>query len=136
MSDLIVVGTPTEWQRLKALVLDSVSSPITRRVYNKALDEFMAWCQQIPRSGFTKATVQRLESITGIPGSRFVDRCPSVRVSEAGSGGGSRGNPPEREANAALPPTWTAASPRDSGRRTLRRDRGNEAANVPVAVKP
>jgi hypothetical protein len=46
-----------EWQRLKALVLDSVSSPITKRVYNMALDEFMSWFQQAPRPGFTKATV-------------------------------------------------------------------------------
>jgi hypothetical protein len=34
MTDLIVVEKLAEWQRLKALVLDSVSSPITRRVYN------------------------------------------------------------------------------------------------------
>jgi hypothetical protein len=32
MNDLIVVEKLAEWQRLKALVLDSVSSPITRRV--------------------------------------------------------------------------------------------------------
>jgi site-specific recombinase XerD len=38
-------------------VLDSVSSPITKRVYNMALDEFMGWFQQAPRTGFTKATV-------------------------------------------------------------------------------
>jgi hypothetical protein len=30
----------------KALVLDSVSSPITRRVYNLGLDEFFAWYGQ------------------------------------------------------------------------------------------
>ena len=30
----------SEWQRLKALVLDSVPSPITHRVYNMALNEF------------------------------------------------------------------------------------------------
>ena len=46
-----------QWQKLKTLVLDSVSSPITKRVYNMALDEFMAWFQQAPRPGFTKATV-------------------------------------------------------------------------------
>ncbi len=46
-----------EWQRLKALVLDSVSSPITRRVYNMALDEFFTWFRQEPRAGFSKATV-------------------------------------------------------------------------------
>jgi hypothetical protein len=39
MNDLIVVEKPAEWKRLKALVLDSVSSPITRRVYNMAIDE-------------------------------------------------------------------------------------------------
>jgi hypothetical protein len=42
---------------LKALVLDSISSPITRRVYNLRLDEFIARCTQEPRPGFTKAAV-------------------------------------------------------------------------------
>jgi hypothetical protein len=46
-----------EWLRLKSLVLDSVSSPITRRVYNLGLDEFFAWYGQVPRAGFTEATV-------------------------------------------------------------------------------
>src|SRR6266851_3332802 len=57
MTELIVVEKTAEWQRLKTLVLDSVSSPITRRVYNMALNEFIAWFQQEPRPGFTKATV-------------------------------------------------------------------------------
>src|SRR5438105_13961649 len=57
MTDLIVVPQATTWQRLKALVLDSVSSPITRRVYNLGLDEFIAWYALEPRPGFTKATV-------------------------------------------------------------------------------
>jgi site-specific recombinase XerD len=57
MTDLIVAPQPNQWHRLKALVLDSVSSPITRRVYNLGLDEFFAWYGQEPRSGFTKATV-------------------------------------------------------------------------------
>jgi site-specific recombinase XerD len=38
-------------------VLDSVSSPITKRVYNLGLDEFFAWFSLEPRAGFTKATV-------------------------------------------------------------------------------
>ena len=38
-------------------MLDSVSSPITKRVYNLGLDEFFAWYGQEPRPGFTKATV-------------------------------------------------------------------------------
>jgi hypothetical protein len=57
MTDLIAVQTIAGWEKLKTLVLDSVSSPITKRVYNMALDEFMGWFQQAPRSGFTKATV-------------------------------------------------------------------------------
>jgi site-specific recombinase XerC len=57
MNDLMVVEKIAQWQRLKGMVLDSVSSPITKRVYNMALDEFMAWFQQEPRPGFTKATV-------------------------------------------------------------------------------
>ena len=57
MTDLIVVPQAAHWQRLKRLVLDSVSSPITRRVYNLGLDEFFEWFGQEARPGFTKATV-------------------------------------------------------------------------------
>jgi hypothetical protein len=57
MTDLIVVPQQTQWHKLKSLVLDSVSSPITKRVYNRGLDEFFVWFSQEPRPGFTKATV-------------------------------------------------------------------------------
>src|ERR1017187_4255907 len=57
MTDLIVVPQAAPWQRLKLLVLDSVSSPITRRVYNLGLDEFFEWYEREPRPGFTKAAV-------------------------------------------------------------------------------
>jgi integrase len=57
MNELVVADKASEWLRLKALVLDSISSPITRRVYNLGLDEFIAWYTQEPRPGFTKATV-------------------------------------------------------------------------------
>jgi Family of unknown function (DUF5996)/Phage integrase, N-terminal SAM-like domain len=57
MNELIALEKIAQWEKLKALVLDSVSSPITKRVYNMALDEFMAWFQQARRPGFTKATV-------------------------------------------------------------------------------
>ena len=43
MNELISLEKIAQWQRLKTLVLDSVSSPITKRVYNMALDEFMVW---------------------------------------------------------------------------------------------
>jgi hypothetical protein len=57
MNELTVVDKASEWRRMKALVLDSVSSPITKRVYNMALDEFFSWYGQEPRPGFSKATV-------------------------------------------------------------------------------
>jgi len=57
MTDLIIVPHANQWHKLKTLVLDSVSSPITKRVYNLGLDEFFAWYGQESRAGFTKATV-------------------------------------------------------------------------------
>ena len=48
MNDLIVVERSRDGE-LKAIVLDSVSSPITKRVYNMALEEFLAWFQEAPR---------------------------------------------------------------------------------------
>jgi hypothetical protein len=57
MNELTLANRAADWHRLKALVLDSVSSPITKRVYNLGLDEFSAWYGQESRSGFTKATV-------------------------------------------------------------------------------
>src|SRR6516164_6362160 len=57
MTDLVLADRAAEWRRLKSLVLDSVSSPITRRVYSLGLDEFFAWYTEGPRPGFTKATV-------------------------------------------------------------------------------
>src|SRR6202049_905708 len=57
MNELVLANRAADWRRLKMLVLDSVSSPITKRVYNLGLDEFFAWFGQEPRNGFTKATV-------------------------------------------------------------------------------
>jgi hypothetical protein len=57
MNELTVVDKAAEWRRMKSLVLDSVSSPITKRVYSMALDEFFDWYRLEPRPGFSKATV-------------------------------------------------------------------------------
>src|ERR1700724_1686 len=82
MNDLIAVEKIAQWQKLKALVLDSVSSPITKRVYNLALDEFLAWFQQAPRPGFTKATVSAwrvsLEA-RGLGSSSIIIRMSAIR---------------------------------------------------------
>jgi site-specific recombinase XerD len=82
MHDLIVLEKHEHWQRLKAMVLDSVSSPITRRVYNMALDEFIAWFKAAPRPGFSKATVSAwrvsLEA-RGLGSSSIIIRMSAIR---------------------------------------------------------
>src|SRR5580693_6427033 len=89
MNELVVADKAAEWLRLKALVLDSISSPIRRHVYNLALDEFIAWYTEEPRIGFNQGHRERLE---GSPGSqetrpdidqRPVDRHPEVAVEAA-----------------------------------------------------
>src|SRR6202047_5106717 len=57
MNEVVLANRAADWRRLKMLVLDSVSSPITKRVYNLGLDEFFDWFGREPRPGFTKATV-------------------------------------------------------------------------------
>src|SRR6516162_9752764 len=86
MNELAVVDKGADWRRLKALVLDSVSSPITKRVYNLGLDEFFAWYAQEPRPGFTKATVAawRVALPSQRAGRRFHQRSD---YSGAGRGG-------------------------------------------------
>ena len=82
MNELIAFEKIAQWEKLKALVLDSVSSPITKRVYNMALNEFMAWFQQAPRPGFTKATVSAwrvsLEE-RGLGSSSIIIRMSAIR---------------------------------------------------------
>jgi len=92
MNELVVLQKIAGWEKLKALVLDSVSSPITKRVYNMALDEFLAWFQQAPRPGFTKATVSAwrvsLED-RGLGSSSIIIRMSAIRklAAEAGDNG-------------------------------------------------
>jgi len=68
MNDVFAVTQPNQWQKLNALVLDSVSSPITNRVCNLGLDEFIAWYCQEPRPGFNKAAVRAWRVTLGASG--------------------------------------------------------------------
>src|SRR5881296_1335847 len=82
MNDLIAVKKLAEWDRLKALVLDSVSSPITKRVYNMALNEFMDWYGRAPRPGFSKATVSAWRAsleTRGLGSSSIIIRMSAIR---------------------------------------------------------
>jgi len=113
MNDLIVAEKLAEWQRLKALVLDSVSSPITRRVYNMALDEFIEWYRKAPRPGFTKATVSAWRvspEARGLGSSLIIIRMSAIRKSAV-----------EATDNGLLAPELAAGITRVSARRILPR---------------
>lgn len=83
MNELIVAEKIANWHRLKALVLDSVSSPTTKRVYSMALDEFLAWFRQEPRpGGFCKATVSAWRAsleVRGLGSSSIIIRMSAIR---------------------------------------------------------
>jgi site-specific recombinase XerD len=54
-----VTARDAAFDRIKALVLDGLTSPESKRAYDTALDQFRDWCEQQPDlAGFTKATVQ------------------------------------------------------------------------------
>src|ERR1700675_3355980 len=82
MNELIAIEKIAQWEKLKKLVLDSVSSRITKRVYNMALNEFMVWFQQAPRPGFTKATVSAWRvslEVRGLGSSSIIIRMSAIR---------------------------------------------------------
>jgi site-specific recombinase XerD len=52
----------SNWSKLKALVLDSVSAESSRRLYAMTLDAFYTWYFSQPRASFGKALVQEYRS--------------------------------------------------------------------------
>lgn len=82
MRDLVVVKKIPECERLKALVLDSVTSPLTRRVYNMALDDFIAWYFEEPRPCLSKAIVSAWRTslqVQGLGSSSISVRLSAIR---------------------------------------------------------
>ena len=80
------------WVRVRSLVLDSVSSPHSRRAYGRALDDFREWCQASFADGFTRETVQRyrahLESRNLSPSSLNVYLSALRRLAREGAASG------------------------------------------------
>ena len=87
MKEIAVVEKAGSWRKLKALLLDSVSSPITKRVYNLGLDEFFAWYELEPRPGFTKATVSAWRVARPAGWARSYQRAEHRRPETRGRGG-------------------------------------------------
>src|SRR5579862_7574078 len=51
---------PLRWEQVAALVVDSVSSPHSKRAYARALEDFARWAREEGQgSAFCKALVQR-----------------------------------------------------------------------------
>src|ERR1700692_1201302 len=82
MNDLIAVEKIAQWQKLKTLVLDSVSRRLRNGCTTWRWKSFMAGFQQAPRPGFTKATVSAwrvsLEA-RGLGSSSIIIRMSAVR---------------------------------------------------------
>jgi site-specific recombinase XerD len=57
MSQELAVTNPLE--RVKQLVLEAVSSPLTRVMYGHAIDDFFHWWKNAGRPPFIRATVQK-----------------------------------------------------------------------------
>ena len=57
MSRAILTPRAAALERIKAMVLDTLPSPESKRAYNQALDDFFRWCGAEVVEGFTKATV-------------------------------------------------------------------------------
>ena len=82
MNELVLVEEADEWPGLNALVLDSVSSPITQRLYQLALDEFIGWYKRELRSGFNKAAVSAWRASLqsrGLGSSSIIVRLSAIR---------------------------------------------------------
>src|ERR1017187_10024365 len=111
MNEIALANRAADWGRLKALVLDSVSSPITKRVYNLGLDDFLAWYGLEPRAGFTKATVSAWR--VGLEARGLGSVSINVRITAGRKLAGAGAD------NGLLAPELSAGSPRVKGAKSI-----------------
>jgi site-specific recombinase XerD len=81
-----------QWEKLKALALDSVTSPHSRRAYESALNNFLAWYRAGSRPPISKAVVNAYKAhleAAGLAASTINVRLSAVRklVAEAADNG-------------------------------------------------
>jgi len=80
------------WERLKALALDSVTSPHSRRAYGTALNDFLAWYRAETRPPISKAVVNAYKAhleATGLAAATINVRLSAIRklIAEAADNG-------------------------------------------------
>ena len=91
MNELVRHGD-AEWERLKALALDSVTSPHSRRAYESALNHFLAWYRAASGAPLCKAVVNAYKAqleVAGLSASTINVRLSALRklVNEAADNG-------------------------------------------------
>ena len=91
MGELIRL-TQTAWEGLKALVLDGVASPHSKRAYSAGLDAFLSWYRAEFRGPVSKAVVHAYKAElerSGLSASTINQRLAAIRklVSEAADNG-------------------------------------------------
>jgi site-specific recombinase XerD len=72
----------SQWEKVKALALDSVASPHSRRAYGSALDNFWNWYRAAPRAPLSKAVVNAYKAhleAAGLSASTINVRLSAVR---------------------------------------------------------
>ncbi len=76
-------AAPVEgWRRIRALVVDAVASPHSRRAYGQALDHFFAWLSSRQQSAFSRALVQEYRAAliaSGLAASTINLRLAAIR---------------------------------------------------------
>lgn len=80
--NLPALAVSWDWPRLKDLVLDTLSSPHSRRVYGNALDDFRDWCVRNRTESFSRAAVQAYRAhleTSGLASSSINVRLTAVR---------------------------------------------------------
>ena len=92
MSDALVRQADAGWEKLKALALDGVSSPNSRRAYASALDNFFAWYRAASGAPLSKAVVNAYKAhleAAGLSASTINARLSALRklVAEAADNG-------------------------------------------------
>jgi len=106
----VLASAPNPTGRLKALVLDSVHSPESKRAYSRGVDEFLKWFAATqPATGFSKATVQAYRAqlvASGLAASTVNLRMTAIRRLAA-----------EAADNGLLPPEAASAIARVKGAR-------------------
>lgn len=76
------LSPPISFDPIIQLVLDSVTSPQSKRAYEKALRDFLMWYRETPNGGFQKSTVQAYRALlveAGLSASTINIRLTAIR---------------------------------------------------------